>query len=425
MASINGDWFHSRSTSNVDELLAVRALVTESQKPEYLGFGWSGGREGNPQMYQFANVAGVQPSTMQTKIRTMIRYGFIKEGNICPLVWTRMGSLWNDLYTVGNFAAAKRIYELTLSVSLALYAFNNSADQFTINPAKGEMPLKFLFNALDSRNSISLSEFETLVDGNTTRLVGKNASYWKTDLTNSGLFTERQGRLIYTGKYPELVNEVKNFNPNPLLTDDDWRNIRGNPLIEISPFGDSIRNIFEQEVQEQNLTDQLLDGILTEPLVDIVAEREETQIPEIDILSDNARFSQTNRRIRNATWSTRIKRKYNHVCAVPYCDVNGTIFVEAAHIKPENAPDGLIPHRTHILNGICLCRNCHIAFDKGYFTLTDDHKIIASTIFDRIPNQNLKTVIFSSVNTIIKNRMDGRFPLVEFIQYHRANRFKI
>jgi len=44
MASINGDWFHSRSSSNLEELLTVRTLVLESQKPEYIGFSWSGGR---------------------------------------------------------------------------------------------------------------------------------------------------------------------------------------------------------------------------------------------------------------------------------------------------------------------------------------------------------------------------------------------
>lgn len=141
MASINGDWFHSRSSSNLDELLTVRTLVLESQKLEYIGFGWSGGRQGNQKMYHFAAAGNIQPSTMQTKIRAMIRYGFIKDGNLCPLIWTRMGSLWNDLYTIGNYSAAKQIYELTLSISLAIYAFNNTQAQYSINPANGDMPI--------------------------------------------------------------------------------------------------------------------------------------------------------------------------------------------------------------------------------------------------------------------------------------------
>lgn len=423
MASINGDWFHSRSSSNLDELLAVRTLVLESQKLEYIGFGWSGGRQGNQRMYEFVAVAGIEPSTMQTKIRAIIRYGFVKDGTTCPLVWTRMGSLWNDLYTIGNFAAAKQIYELTLSISLAIYAFNNTQKQFSINPANGDMPLKFLFNNLDGNNAISLQALDALVDGNTTR-VGKNTSYWKRDLLNSGLFQEANGNLIYTGRYTAFVNEVRNFVPDALLTDEDWTAIRENPLIEISPFKNSIREIFESITQEQNIEEQITDGIFTAPLVDVISEQEEVAIPELDILSTDLRFANSTRRIRNSTWAIRIKKKYNYICAVPNCDVTGQIFLESAHIKPDNVIEDGTPHRAHILNGLCLCRHCHIAFDKGYFSLTDNHRIITSTKFSDIVDQNLKTVILSSNDLQIKNRVDNRLPLVEFIQYHRTVKFK-
>lgn len=166
MANINGDWFHSRSSSNLDELLTVRLLVLESQKLEYVGFGWSGGRLDNQRMYDFANVANIQPSTMQTKIRAMIRYGFVQDGNTCPIAWTRMGSLWNDLYTIGNYNAANKIYRLTLCLSLAIYAFNNTQRQFSLNPSEGDMPLRFLLNNLDTNNSITIAELKVLIDGN-------------------------------------------------------------------------------------------------------------------------------------------------------------------------------------------------------------------------------------------------------------------
>ena len=110
-----------------------------------------------------------------------------------------MGSLWNDLYTVGNYNAAQEIYKLTLAISLAIYAFNNTSEQFSMNPRNGELPLKFLLNILDDQNSISLQEFEFLVDGHATR-EARNISYWKGDLINSGLFREEHGRLYYTDK---------------------------------------------------------------------------------------------------------------------------------------------------------------------------------------------------------------------------------
>lgn len=423
MVFINGDWFHSRSSSNLDELLAVRTLVFESQKLEYIGFGWSGGREGNQKMYQFAAAANIQPSTMQTKIRAMIRYGFIRDENQCPLIWTRMGSLWNDLYTVGNYSAAKQVYELTLTISLAIFAFNDSQTQYSINPADGDMPLKFLLNNLDNNDSISLGEFEALVDGNTSR-VGSNTSYWERDLINSGLFKETHGRLIYTGKYPEFIQEIKNFEPDSLLNVEDWQAIRDNPLIEVSPFKNSVRAVFEAIALEENIDEQVRDEIFTDPLIDAISEQEETRTPEVDILNSNLRFAQSTRRIRNATWSMRIKKKYNYKCVVPRCDVTGKLFVDAAHIKPDNIPDVDIPHRSHTLNGLCLCKHCHILFDKGYFSLTDEHRIITSPKFNDIVDQNLKTVILSSTNIKIKNRLDNRFPFVDFVRYHREYCFR-
>ena len=423
MASITGDWFHSRSSSNLEELLTVRTLVLESQKFQYIGFGWSGGRNGNLKMYQFASVAGIEPSTMQTKIRAMIRYGFLADGNTCPLIWTRMGSLWNDLYTVGNFSAAKQIYELTLSISLAIYAFNNTPAQYSVNPANGDMPLKFLFNTLDRFNQISLQTLDLLIDGETTR-VGRNASYWKRDLFNSGLFQQIGTYLAYTGRYEIFVNEIKNFVPDPILTIEDWEDIRENPLIEISPFKDSLREIFESITQQQNMEEQISYGILTAPLIDVISEQEEVLLPELDILSTDLRFSNSSRRVRNATWSIRIKKKYNYLCAMPNCDVTGQMFLESAHIKPDNVDEIGTPHRAHILNGLCLCRHCHVAFDRGYFSLSDNHQIITSTQISDIADQNLKTVILSSGGLPIKNRNDGRLPLVEFIQYHRNVKFK-
>lgn len=423
MASINGDWFHSRSSSNLEELLTVRLLVLESQKSEYIGFGWSGGRIDNQSMYNFASVAHVQPSTMQTKIRAMIRYGFIQDSNTCPLVWTRMGSLWNELYTIGNFNAANKIYRLTLCISLAIYAFNNTQRQYSQNPSEGEMPLKFLLNNLDENDSISITQFQILVDGNTTR-VGNNTSYWKRDLINSGLFMEQNGNLFLTHQFATLVEDIRHFEPDPTLTITDWNTIRNNPLTENSPFRNSFRQIFESIAEEQNIEEQITDGIQTEPLIEVISEQEENTIPELDILSTNTRFSNSTRRIRNNTWSLRIKRKYQFKCAIPNCDAEGKLFVESAHIKPDNLPEEGTPHRSHILNGICFCRHCHIAFDKGYFSLTDSYKIITSQKFIEIVDQHLKNVIVTSSNTPIKNRIDGRMPLIEFIQYHREYVYK-
>ena len=242
-------------------------------------------------------------------------------------------------------------------------------------------------------------------------------------MINSGLFRKSGEYLVSTDNYADLVNELRNFTPDGSLEYKGWQRIRENPLIEISPFKDSIKKIFEKMTQGQTIEDAISDEIYTAPLVGVISEQEEVVLPELDILSENPRFANSTRRIRNTTWSIRVKKKYNYICAVPRCDVTGKIFVESAHIKPDSVAGEGAPHRSHMLNGICLCRHCHVAFDRGYFSLTDDHRVITSQRFEGIANQNLKTAILSSAGVVIKNRSDNKMPLPEFIRYHRANKF--
>jgi len=368
MARIQGDWFHSRSSSNLGELLAIRKLLIESQKIEYIGFSWSGGRHNNKKMHQFSNAIGVQPSTMQTKIRTMIRYGFVKDNTVCPLTFTRIGQLWNDLYSIGNYKAAEKLYQITLTISLAIYAFNDTQQGYSINPSKGNLPLQYLFNNLIN-NEISLKDFQNLVDGNTTR-TGQNTSYWKTDLINAGLFEQKANNLIYTNSFAEFIEELKLFVPNTLLTDADWQAVRENPLIENSPFKNSLKKIFLEIAETKELEDNAQNQIITEPLIDIIADEEIILIPTIDILSEGTKITNQNKRVRNSMWSKRVKKEHGYHCSVPECDVKGNDFVVAAHIKPDAIAEENTPHRTHILNGLCLCYHCHIAFDKGFIALT-------------------------------------------------------
>lgn len=424
MPTLNGDWFHSRSSSNVSELETVRLLVLESRRPEYSGMRWSAGRirfDGeaiieNDLLYQFSNTVGVEPSTMQTKISSMQRYGFIKEGQACPILWTRMGNLWNELYTVRNFNVAQQVYQLALTFSLSIFAFNER--NYCENPTNCELPLKFLLNNLDNQNSVSLDNFRLWVDGNTQR-VGSNYSYWKKDLINSGIFRETGDRLIYTGIYPELINEIRNFFPNPMLTDEDWKTIRHDPLSENSPFRDSILSIFEEITNGQNIQEP---EELIEPIDNVIVDVIDDQIQQIDILDNDLRFRQQNVRVRNGLWSKRIKELYDSKCVVPNCDINYKLFVESAHIKNDSVinDNNQTPHRTHILNGICLCKICHKAFDKGYFSLDNQFRIIIKDEkFNDMVEQRAKTIITSSRDYQIKSRRDNRFPLIEFIQFHR------
>lgn len=417
MPKINGDWFHSRSSSNLSELLKVRDILNESKKDIYSELAWSGGRNGNQKLYDLAAAAYVKPSTLQTKIRTMIRFGFIEDDNKCPIMWSRMGQIWNDVYTSGDKDIANKIYQLTLITSLSTMAFTE--ESYILNPSKGSLPLKYLLNNLNEDNFISISDFSDMVDGDKDR-VGENASYWKNDLINSGLFKQLDDKMIYTGLYSEFVNDIKNFIPDSNLLDEDWIKIKQNPLIEISPFKDSIRKIFEGIINSNNFEEINV----SDPIAEVMVDQLDNVLPETDILSNETRYATSIRKVRNSTWAKRVKKRYNNKCAIPECDTQGTIFVEGCHVKPDNIEEGLIPHRAHILNGICMCSLCHKLFDEGYFSLDDDSKIIVSSFLDELPKQRATDVIKMSENKKIKSSTDGRLPLQEFMEYHRVNILK-
>lgn len=64
---------------------------------------------------------------------------------------------------------------------------------------------------------------------------------------------------------------------------------------------------------------------------------------------------------------------YNNLCAI-----TGTVIryenytnLEAAHIKPKSHGGLFLPS-----NGIALCRDLHWAFDKGFYTLDDEYKVV-------------------------------------------------
>ncbi|WP_346879057.1 HNH endonuclease [Clostridium sp. UBA7791] len=420
MANINGDWFHSRSSSNITELLTVRDIINESKKLEYNGMSWSGGRYGNQRLYDLAIAGRVKPSTLQTKLRAMIRFGFLEDNKYCPIRWSKMGQVWNDLYVSGNEEVANQIYKCILIVSLATIAFINEKPYYELNPAKGELPLKYLLNNLDCDNSISISNFYNMVDGNTTR-VGDNISYWKKDLVNSGLFKEDNGYLVYTCIYNELVEEIKKFIPDSTLSDEDWILIRQNPMIDISPFKESVRKIFEA-ILDNSISDS--NEFNQDPISEIISEQLENRLPQVDILSTETNYITSTRKVRNSTWSKRVKKRYNNKCVVPECDVEGELFVQGCHIKPDNLNEEGTPHRAHILNGVCMCYLCHKLFDNGYFTFDDNGRIIVSSEIAKLPEQRATKVIKMSENKIIKSSNDRRLPLHEFIDYHRKNIFK-
>jgi hypothetical protein len=99
------------------------------------------------------------------------------------------------------------------------------------------------------------------------------------------------------------------------------------------------------------------------------------------------------------------------------CAVTGTVIrydsymnLEAAHIKPKSHGGLFLPN-----NGMALCRDLHWAFDKGFFTLDDDLKVV---VHPKISSEYLNS--FNGKQ--IRVPKDQFFvPDLENVKYHREN----
>ena len=100
---------------------------------------------------------------------------------------------------------------------------------------------------------------------------------------------------------------------------------------------------------------------------------------------------------------------YKSLCAVTGMVIRYETYmnIEAAHIKPKSHGGLFMPN-----NGIALCRDLHWAFDKGFFTLTNDYKV-------RVHPQTTSDWLLSFNNKEIRLPDDPFFrPAFQNIEYH-------
>ena len=103
---------------------------------------------------------------------------------------------------------------------------------------------------------------------------------------------------------------------------------------------------------------------------------------------------------------------YDNLCAI-----TGTVIkyesytnLEAAHIKPKSHGGLFLPN-----NGMALCRDLHWAFDKGFFTLDDDLRVI---VHPKITSEYLNS--FNGKKIRVPNNQFF-VPDLNNVRYHREN----
>lgn len=99
------------------------------------------------------------------------------------------------------------------------------------------------------------------------------------------------------------------------------------------------------------------------------------------------------------------------------CAITGTVIkyesymnLEAAHIKPKSHGGLFLPN-----NGMALCRDLHWAFDKGFFTLDDDLKVVVhpKIVSEYLNSFNGKKIRVPSNHFFV--------PDLDNVRYHREN----
>ena len=114
-----------------------------------------------------------------------------------------------------------------------------------------------------------------------------------------------------------------------------------------------------------------------------------------------------------------VMNAYQYRCAVTgrvirYKEGNVDLFnLEAAHIKPQAHQGTFLP-----CNGIALSRDMHFAFDKGFFSISDDYKVIVS---EKLKG-NWFYEEFNGKKIFVPKEPFYR-PLSVFLKHHRENVF--
>ncbi|WP_138503364.1 HNH endonuclease [Nostoc sp. PA-18-2419] len=125
--------------------------------------------------------------------------------------------------------------------------------------------------------------------------------------------------------------------------------------------------------------------------------------------------------IRNAFFRKAIVNIYDYKCVFCGLKVTKSItqnIVDGAHIKPFSQ---FYDSRIH--NGIALCKNHHWAFDRGWFAVDEQYKIIVSNNLEEASPHTKPMKDFHG-ETILLPNTEQLFPELEALQWHRENIFQ-
>lgn len=120
--------------------------------------------------------------------------------------------------------------------------------------------------------------------------------------------------------------------------------------------------------------------------------------------------------LRHALFPRVVKSLYRQSCAACGIDTrgsNGQCIVDAAHILPFGQF-----HNNDPRNGVALCKNHHWGFDAGWFTISDDYRILVS------PHLTFTDAFLANDTFLRLPDQENYSPAADALAWHRDNVFR-
>jgi putative restriction endonuclease len=124
--------------------------------------------------------------------------------------------------------------------------------------------------------------------------------------------------------------------------------------------------------------------------------------------------------VRDGAFRKIVISTYNHTCAfcgLQILDSDGKNIVDGSHIKPFSKF-----YDDRINNGLSLCKNHHWAFDRGWFTIDDDYRIVVSDSIREV-SPNAKPMREFVGDRITLPAQQQYYPRLDALAWHRENMF--
>ncbi|BAY20830.1 hypothetical protein NIES2100_05740 [Calothrix sp. NIES-2100] len=217
----------------------------------------------------------------------------------------------------------------------------------------------------------------------------------------------------FNGLQPKTINKLKD-------------------AVKYAYLDNELFHLLQDGVSRQELIDALVSAFFAYHENDLeeilqINQSFQDELFEIDNLLESAnsdkspRWSLKRAAIRNAFFRKAVVQIYDYRCAFCGLKVSKTVkqnIVDGAHIKPFAQ---FFDNKIH--NGIALCKNHHWAFDRGWFAVDEQYKIIISNDLAEVSPHTKPMKDFHGEKLLLP-QTEQFFPGIEALQWHRQNIFQ-